>query len=89
MSDEQFWTKRDGTRIAVGDMDIDHLRNTLRMIIRKERYRKMEILHSDEIDYRDISDAQAYHDLANPKIFFPLLDGVVYGSIELQKKHGV
>lgn len=32
---EEYWTKRDGTKIAVGDMDIEHLRNTLRMLIRK------------------------------------------------------
>jgi hypothetical protein len=24
--EEEFWTERDGTKIAVGDMDVDHLR---------------------------------------------------------------
>lgn len=29
-----YWTQRDGTRIDVDTMDIKHLRNTLKMIIR-------------------------------------------------------
>ncbi len=29
-----YWTMRDGTKIDVDDMDINHLRNTLKMIIR-------------------------------------------------------
>lgn len=41
---EEYWTKRDGTRIAVGDMDVEHLRNTLRMIIRKRRERVTRLL---------------------------------------------
>jgi hypothetical protein len=36
MADE-LWTTRDGTQIAVGDMDEDHVRNALRMILRKWR----------------------------------------------------
>ena len=34
---EEIWTMKDGTKIAVGEMDIEHLRNTLRMIIRTKR----------------------------------------------------
>lgn len=37
MPKEEYWIQRDGSRIAVGDMDIDHLRNTLRLIIRNTR----------------------------------------------------
>ena len=29
-----YWTMRNGRRIDVDDMDIDHLRNTLKMILR-------------------------------------------------------
>ena len=32
---EQYWTTKDGTKIAVGDMSVDHLRNVLRMLIRE------------------------------------------------------
>jgi hypothetical protein len=31
-----YWTMRDGTKISVDDMDINHLRNTLKMIIRNK-----------------------------------------------------
>jgi hypothetical protein len=31
-----YWTMRDGTKISVDDMDINHLRNTLKMIIRNQ-----------------------------------------------------
>ena len=30
----EYWTQKDGTKISVDDMDINHLRNTLKMIIR-------------------------------------------------------
>jgi hypothetical protein len=90
---EEFWTKRDGTRIAVGDMDVEHLQNTLRMIIRNNRrlVEKHEELAFPEMTYfewEDSQDAQAYRDLANPDIFFPLLEGGVHGSPELQERHG-
>lgn len=35
MSDTVYWTMRNGQKISVDDMDINHLRNTLKMIIRK------------------------------------------------------
>ena len=39
--DDELWIKRDGTAIAVGDMTMDHLQNTLRMILRLRRLRKL------------------------------------------------
>jgi hypothetical protein len=30
-----YWTMCNGKKISVDDMDIDHLRNTLKMILRK------------------------------------------------------
>ena len=33
---EEYWTTKKGERIAVGDMDEDHVRNCLRMLIRRE-----------------------------------------------------
>lgn len=32
-----YWKMRNGDLISVDDMDINHLRNTLKMIIRKSR----------------------------------------------------
>ena len=34
MKDKVYWTQRDGSKIDVDAMDIQHLRNTLKMIIR-------------------------------------------------------
>jgi hypothetical protein len=31
-----YWTQKDGTKILVDDMDTNHLRNTLKMIIRNK-----------------------------------------------------
>jgi len=33
----EYWTTKDGRKIDVDEMDIDHLRNTLKMIIRNRR----------------------------------------------------
>jgi hypothetical protein len=35
--EEQYWTTKDGRKIAVGDMTLEHLRNVLRMLIRDDR----------------------------------------------------
>lgn len=32
-----YWTQKNGQQINVDDMDINHLRNTLKMIIRNQR----------------------------------------------------
>lgn len=32
-----YWTQKNGQQIDVDDMDINHLRNTLKMIIRNQR----------------------------------------------------
>jgi len=44
---EEYWTTKDGQKIAVGDMTDEHVRNTLRMIIRKAREMKE---HQELID---------------------------------------
>lgn len=33
MKDKVYWTMKDGKSISVDDMDINHLRNTLKLII--------------------------------------------------------
>ena len=37
MSNEIYWTMRNGQKIKVDDMDIVHLRNTLKMLIRNQK----------------------------------------------------
>lgn len=37
---EEYWTQKNGQRIAVGDMDETHVRNTLRMILKHARIRR-------------------------------------------------
>ena len=37
MSHDEVWNCRDGRKIPVGEMDIDHVRNVLRMLIRSKR----------------------------------------------------
>lgn len=82
---EEFWTKRDGTRIAVGDMDVDHLRN--RRILVSTKHDEMSGIDFHEDDGRAMLNAQAHRDLANLNVFFPLIGGGVYGSPALQKRY--
>ena len=37
MRDKVYWKQADGRLISVDDMDINHLRNTLKMIIRNSK----------------------------------------------------
>jgi ABC-type sugar transport system ATPase subunit len=37
---DEIWIMRDGTRIAVGDMEESHVRNALRLMLRNERRRQ-------------------------------------------------
>jgi hypothetical protein len=41
---DELWTTRDGRKIPVADMDVDHLRNALRMMIRTARRAKRRTL---------------------------------------------
>lgn len=38
-----YWTTKSGKRIDIDKMDIDHLRNTLKMIVRKTQNHKEDI----------------------------------------------
>lgn len=33
----EYWTTKDGTRVDIDKMSVEHLRNTLKMIVRNRR----------------------------------------------------
>jgi hypothetical protein len=56
LGNKVYWTMRDGNKIDIDKMDITHLRNTLKMLVRAEeaRIRKLEaegILKSWKVGY--------------------------------------
>jgi len=54
MSDNVYWTMKNGQKINVDDMDINHLRNTLKMII-KSRTKTRKIIKPEFKLYGDIA----------------------------------
>lgn len=89
---EEIWTMRDGTKIAVGDMAESHVRNALRMIIRSARKKAKcasaaleETLTVGEM--QDLLSHQAYAALSNTHAFFPLLEGGKHGSPDLADRY--
>ena len=50
---EEYWTTKDGKRIAVGDMDEQHVRNALRMVLRNRREERYDLAASDPLDWEE------------------------------------
>jgi hypothetical protein len=48
---DEIWTMKDGTEIAVGDMSESHVRNTLRMLLRKQRESQEKWMEYDQEDW--------------------------------------
>jgi hypothetical protein len=46
-TDKIYWTMRNGEKIDVDEMTIEHLRNTLKMIIRNDNKRKTSDFDDD------------------------------------------
>ena len=44
-TNQVFWTMKDGTQIDVDTMDLNHLRNTLKMIIRNIETKRTKLTH--------------------------------------------
>lgn len=72
---DYYWMTKDGQKINVDDMDLNHLRNTLKMILRniealekKEKY-KFELRgdiaqdHVAQMEYADYADEMNYNEL--------------------------
>ena len=45
-----YWTMKNGQQISVDDMDIDHLRNTLKMIIRNTQKKQTKPKHQFKVN---------------------------------------
>ncbi len=87
---DEIWTMRDGTKIAVSDMEESHVRNALRMVIRKTRRRLARKFENYEMTVGEAQDKLsnlAWNDLSNPNAYFPLLEGGRYGSPDLAARH--
>lgn len=54
---DEVWVTKDGRRIAVSDMSEEHVKNILRMFIRKERERAISLMFTtygrDQFDVKD------------------------------------
>jgi hypothetical protein len=45
--DDEIWTTRDGRKLRVGEMHPEHLRNVLRMLLRRARQRRAASLNRE------------------------------------------
>lgn len=73
---ETYWKQKDGTLISVDDMDINHLRNTLKMIIKN--LNKIEVKPTPKFELRgDI--AQDHFDMMMQQEFEDDMGSQFYG----------
>jgi hypothetical protein len=93
--EDEIWTTQDGRRIKVGDMTEEHVRNALRLVLRRIREGYVSPRTTGNYDPETtVGDGQdelnAIHrrSLADPNVFFPLLEGGTHGSPALQEKYG-
>ena len=52
---EEYWTTKNGDNLAVSDMDEEHVRHCLRMMIRRDRERKEKLRECDATASNDIT----------------------------------
>ena len=45
-----YWKMRNGELISIDDMDVNHLRNTLKMIVNNSNKHKEKVVVNNEID---------------------------------------
>lgn len=51
MNEKVYWKMRDGNLISVDDMDINHLRNTLKLVLRNRETVVKQILKSKRTNF--------------------------------------
>ena len=67
MSETVYWTMKNGQQISVDDMDINHLRNTLKMMLRNSTtkivVKKEKPLGNIEACFAEAEMDQLYNDM--------------------------
>jgi hypothetical protein len=61
-SEKVYWTQRDGTQIDIDEMSEQHLRNTLKMIIRNQNLRNEDLRLQARIKERDEWEKEIHDD---------------------------
>jgi hypothetical protein len=62
-----YWTMRNGKKISVDDMDINHLRNTLKMIIKSKRAQSIPVFKVHGEIASEFADMAMLHSI-NPEL---------------------
>lgn len=52
---KEYWKKKDGTYIDIDEMSVEHLRNTLKMIVRASRLKSQKLQPSGIRFFADIA----------------------------------
>lgn len=55
-SNNIYWTTRSGDHVAIKNMDINHLLNTIKMLLKQEKNDNMMIEHIRDMDPMDYYD---------------------------------
>ena len=62
MKDEVYWKQRNGVLISIDDMDVNHLRNVLKMIVNNSSNRKKSFVLNGDVANMFNDDMQNYQD---------------------------
>lgn len=57
-----YWTMRDGSKIDVDKMDVNHLRNVLKMLIRVANKKDRLIIHATDEDLQDSNITKSFRE---------------------------
>ena len=62
MKNEVYWKQRNGVLISIDDMDVNHLRNVLKMIVNNSSNRKKSFVLNGDAGNMFNDDMQNYQD---------------------------
>lgn len=62
MKNEVYWKQRNGVLISIDDMDVNHLRNVLKMIVNNSSNRKKSFVLNGDMANMFNDDMQNYQD---------------------------